>query len=146
MYPQINPFPKSIARGDKATNKRPQKISSSLLHSIAQDAPSIYKESKNQQSRFKDMSPAAPARRNRSLFERLWQLTEDPYVGALAEQAVECGGCGEIKKMDPRKAAKYYDGFWVKHKKKCDKIPNESGSRVMLRRMVSLYSFALLAG
>ena len=54
--------------------------------------------------------------------ERFKVLESDIYVLSFGETWVKCRGCKKKIKLDSREGARYYTGFWVRHRKGCKGI------------------------
>ncbi len=53
---------------------------------------------------------------------RIEFLQNDEYVTSFGATWVTCSGCRKIIKLDSRDGARYYPGFWVKHKGLCQGV------------------------
>jgi len=62
--------------------------------------------------------------------ERKKVLQDDKFILSFKDTWVTCRGCGKIIKLDSRNGARYYPGFWEKHKKRCDGVKEEIVSRI----------------
>jgi len=70
------------------------------------------------------ISPITPARRvqngeRRNEAKRFNELQNDEYIASFTEARVICAGCHKSIKLDTRDGARYYPGFWVKHRGRC---------------------------
>ena len=54
--------------------------------------------------------------------KRCKALQNDEYVLAFTEITVTCAGCMKDLKLDSRDGARYYAGFWEKHKRRCQSV------------------------
>ena len=54
--------------------------------------------------------------------ERIKVFENDKCILSFKETWVTCKGCRKIIKLDSRDGARYYPGFWVKHRKRCNGV------------------------
>jgi len=52
-------------------------------------------------------------------------LQNDAYLMSFGKTWVTCAGCRNIIKLDSRKGARYYAGFWLRHKGHCPGVKKE---------------------
>jgi len=50
---------------------------------------------------------------------RIKFLQSDKHIVSFTEARVTCAGCYRSIKLDTRNGARYYPGFWVRHRGKC---------------------------
>jgi len=68
-----------------------------------------------------------PARRvqkgsRRCEAKRIKSLQNDEYVDSFTEARANCAGCKKSIKLDTRDGARFYPGFWLKHRGRCKKV------------------------
>jgi hypothetical protein len=56
---------------------------------------------------------------------RVEYLQNDAYVMSFGETWVICAGCEKTIKLDSRNGARYYAGFWLRHKGLCPGVPKK---------------------
>jgi len=53
---------------------------------------------------------------------RIEFLQNDEYILSFRETRVTCAGCRKKIRLDSRNGARYYPGFWLKHKDRCSGV------------------------
>ena len=94
-----------------------------LLHGLDTFQPAPFSTASSSETISSAVSPITPARRvqngRKSEAERIELLQNDEYVASFTEARVKCKKCRKSIKLDTRDGARFYLGFWLRHKRRC---------------------------
>jgi len=65
-----------------------------------------------------------PTKKTIREWERHDKLKNDEYVLSFTATRVKCAGCLKEIKLDSRDGARFYPGFWQRHKRRCKGVKN----------------------